>query len=379
MHILEQMAISSSSKIKEPYIYEKYFPLNFDKYVCVNPFDSQGNNYKYWEEVIQLLLPHFKKMGIYFLQIGNKKIRSLPNCIDITEQADINQQAYLIKNSLGYLGIDNYALSLASFYKKIIVGIYSRNFPSNSYPFWSEKKDYSLIFPKTDAKPSFSDHDPLDLINKIKPEEICQPFLNLFDKKIKLKFKTIFIGKDYLNKTLEFVLDKDINPHQIPIDNPIIRMDYYFDEQRLINFLKYKKAIIFTDKIISHSIIQSLKPNILHIVYLIKEDNNPNFIKRLKELGISYTMISYLDNDVLNKYKIQYMDYGLIISKTINKNINIPYSDFYYKSSRSIASGTDTYPTEKDWLNKNKNNLTDKIDDLLLKDIDNLFIFTLDT
>jgi len=378
MHILEQMAISSSSKIGEPYIYEKYFPLNFEKYVCINPFDGQGNNYKYWEEVIELLFPYFKKMDIYFLQIGNKKVKSLSNCIDITEQADINQQAYLIKNSLGYLGIDNYALSLSSFYKKIIVGIYSRNFVSNSYPFWSDKKNCTLIFPKTDAKPSFSEHDPLDLINKIKPEEICQSFLNFFDKKTKIKFKTIFIGKDFLNKTLEFVLDKDTNPQQIPIDNPIIRMDYHFDEQKLVDFLRYKKAIIFTDRVIDQSIMSSLKQNILHVIYLIKENNDPNFIKQLKELGIRYTMISYLDEEALNKHKIEYMDYGLIISKSIDKNIDLPYSNFYYKSSRSIVSGGETYPTEKDWLSRNKDTNTEKIDDILLKDLDNLFIFTLD-
>ena len=53
MHILESFATSCGLKIDKPYIYEKYYPLNIEKYIILETHDNkyQAKNYDYWQDV----------------------------------------------------------------------------------------------------------------------------------------------------------------------------------------------------------------------------------------------------------------------------------------------------------------------------------------
>ena len=79
------------------------------------------------------------------------------------------------------------------------------------------------------------------------------------------------------------ILDEFVDPSSIQIENLIIRMDYFFNQQALEILLKTKKCIIFTNKPIDINILKSYKNNILQVIYIIEEQNDPSFIKELKK------------------------------------------------------------------------------------------------
>ena len=169
-----------------------------------------------------------------------------------------------------------------------------------------------------------------------------------------------------------------IDPNSIPIENPIVRMDYHFNEQALQNILEIKKTIIFTNKPIKKDIIQKYKKNILQVIYIIEENNDINFVKTLKNNSINYTLLSFLEESNLNKYKIDYMDYNLIVNKKHKTKEDTKITDvnnLFYKSSRVLHSSEGQFISRYDWLNKTGNKVVDDPD--FWKEADNFYIFKL--
>ena len=71
MHLIESYATNCGLKIDEPFIYEKFFPLAFDKYITFSPSNNPAQDYDYWIEVINIIHPKLKKEGINILQLGD--------------------------------------------------------------------------------------------------------------------------------------------------------------------------------------------------------------------------------------------------------------------------------------------------------------------
>jgi len=381
MHLLERYATSCGVKIGKPFIYDNFFPLPFDKYLCFQPFSKyQSKNYDYWQEVIDIISPYLNEQNIKIIQIGVKDDRQFNNCLYLAGQTNISQAAYIIKNSILHFGADSFAAHIASGYNKKIVAIYSNNNIENVKPYWSEEKDVVLLKPEGGTiKPSYSAGENPKNINKIRAEDIAKNILNLLNIKYGKIPKTIYIGEDYQNKTFELILDKLINPSSIPIPNPIIRMDYLFNEQALNVMLKEKRCIIITNKPINIDLLKAFKANVAQIIYIIEEDNDFNFVKAMKENAIPYNLISYLKPEILNKFKINYMDYGLIFDKTYNTKdqTNIKDTDnLLYISSKILVSSEGQFKSKFDWLNKNGNKVVDNKD--FWKESSNFLIFQLD-
>lgn len=381
MHLLERYATSCGVKIGKPFIYDNFFPLPFDKYLCFQPFSKyQSKNYDYWQEVINIISPYLNEHNIKIIQIGVKDDIQFNNCLYLAGQTNISQAAYIIKNSILHFGADSFAAHIASGYNKKIVAIYSNNNIENVKPYWSEEKDVVLLKPEGGTiKPSYSAGENPKNINKIKAEDIAKNILNLLNIKYDKIPKTIYIGEDYQNKTFELILDKLINPSSIPIPNPIIRMDYLFNEQALNLMLKEKRCIIITNKPINIDLLKAFKANVAQIIYIIEEDNDFNFVKAMKENAIPYNLISYLKPEILNKFKINYMDYGLIFDKTYNTKdkTNIKDTDnLLYISSKILVSSEGQFKSKFDWLNKNGNKVVDNED--FWKESSNFLIFQLD-
>lgn len=381
MHLLERYATSCGVKIGKPFIYDNFFPLPFEKYLCFQPFSKyQSKNYDYWQEVIDIISPYLNEQNIKIIQIGVKDDRQFNNCLYLAGQTNISQAAYIIKNSILHFGADSFAAHIASGYNKKIVAIYSNNNIENVKPYWSEEKDVVLLKPEGGTiKPSYSAGENPKNINKIKAEDIAKNILNLLNIKYSKIPKTIYIGEDYQNKTFELILDKLINPSSIPIPNPIIRMDYLFNEQALNVMLKEKRCIIITNKPINIDLLKAFKSNVAQIIYIIEEDNDFNFVKAMKENAIPYNLISYLKPEILNKFKINYMDYGLIFEKTHNTKDKTNIKDIdnlLYISSKILVSSEGQFKSKFDWINKNGNKVIDNED--FWKESSNFLIFQLD-
>lgn len=382
MRLLDTYATNTGSKIDVPFIYTKFFPLPLGKFITFQaqtPYDSR--NYSYWQEVINIIHPYLVKNNIHIVQVGTKDERPLNGVINILGQTTINQLAYVIENGILHFGADSLCVHLASHFNKPIVSLYSISNPNVAGPHFGEKdkhvllKGYERIGNK---KPSYSQVENPKSIDTIKPEEVASSILNLLDIKYSNLPETIYFGSDYNVKSFEIVPDEIIDINSIPIENPIVRMDYYFNEEALEKIILARKCIIFTNKPIKKDLIQKYKKNINQLIYIIDENNDINFVKLLKNNSINYVLLSFLDEEILNKYKIDYMDYNLIVNrkyKTKEDTKILDINNLYYKSSRTLYSSKGQFISRYDWLNKTGDKVINDPD--FWKESDNFYIFKL--
>ena len=382
MRLLDTYATNTGSKIDKPFIYSKFFPLPIGKYITFQaqtPYDSR--NYSYWQEVINLLHPFLNKNDIHILQVGTKDEKALNGVVNLLGQTNINQLSYVIENSILHFGADSLCVHLSSHFNKPIVSLYSISNPSVAGPHFGDKNKHILLkgYERIgNRKPSYSQVESPKSIDTIKPEEICTAILNLLNIEYSNLPETIHFGQDFNVKSFEIIPDKMIDANSIPIENPIVRMDYNFNEQALQNILEVKKTIIFTNKPIKKDIIQKYKKNILQVIYIIEENNDINFVKTLKNNSINYTLLSFLEESNLNKYKIDYMDYNLIVNRKHKTKEDTKITDvnnLFYKSSRVLHSSEGQFISRYDWLNKTGNKVVDDPD--FWKEADNFYIFKL--
>jgi hypothetical protein len=382
MRLLDTYATNTGSKIDKPFIYSKYFPLPIEKYITFQaqtPYDSR--NYSYWQEVISLIHPYLNKNNINIVQVGTKDEKPLNGVINLLGQTNINQLAYIIENNILHFGADSLCVHLSSYFNKLIVSLYSISNPNVAGPHFGDKNKHVLLkgYERIgNKKPSYSQVESPKSIDQIKPEEIAGAILKLLDIEYSNLPESIYFGQDFNARSFEVVPDEIIDVNSIPIENPIVRMDYYFNEQALENILSVKKTIIFTNKSIKKDLIQKYKKNILQVIYIVEEDNDVNFVKLLRNNSINYALLSFLEESILNKYKIDYMDYNLIINKKHKTKEDakiIDTNDLFYKSSRTLISSKGQFISRYDWLHNSGNKVVD--DPEFWKEVDNFYIFKL--
>jgi len=382
MRLLDTYATNTGSKIDLPFIYTKFFPLPLEKFITFQsetPYDSR--NYSYWQEVINLIHPYLNKHNIHIVQVGTKDEKPLNGVINLLGQTNLNQLAYVIENSMLHFGPDSFCVHLSSHFDKPIVSLYSISNPNVAGPHFGNKNKHILLkgYERIgNKKPSYSQIEFPKSINTIKPEEIASSILKLLDINHSSFPESVYFGTDYNLKSFEIIPDNELDPNLIPIENPIIRMDYIFNEVILEKILSIKKSIIFTNKPIKKEIIKKYKQNINQLIYIIEEENDIDFVKILKNNSINYILLSFLKEDILNKYKIDYMDYNLIINKKHKTKEDAKILDIknlYYKSSRILHSSKGQFISKYDWLNNSGNKVVDDPD--FWKEIDNFYIFKL--
>ena len=101
MHLIESYATNCGLKIDEPFIYEKFFPLAFDKYITFSPASNPAQDYDYWVEVINIIHPKLKKEGIKPQTVVPNKLVGDPVWRPIEESAwEGNGQANLGDNNI---------------------------------------------------------------------------------------------------------------------------------------------------------------------------------------------------------------------------------------------------------------------------------------
>jgi len=382
MRLLDTYATNTGSKIDQPFIYSKFFPLPLKKFVTFQsqtPYDSR--NYSYWQEVINLIHPYLIKNDIHIIQLGVKDEKPLNGVVNLLGQTNINQLAYVIENGILHFGPDSLSVHLASYYNKLIVALYSISNPNVAGPHFGDKNKHLLLkgYERVgNKKPSYSQIERPKSIDTIKPEEIAIGILDFLNIEYAKLPETIYFGPDYNVKSFEVVPDDNLDVNSIPIENPIIRMDYLFNEQTFEKIISCKKSIVFTNKPIKKDLIQKYKKNITQLIYIIDENNDVNFVKLLKNNSINYALLSFLEEDILNKYKIDYMDYNLIINRKYKTKADTSIKDInnlHYKSSRVIHSSKGQFISRYDWLHGTGDKVVEDPD--FWKESDNFYIFKL--
>ena len=353
MHLVETYATNCGLKIDHPYILEKYFPLNMEKYITINPYSKPAKTYDYWADVIELIKPHLDRDGIKLLQIGGKNERVLPHCMSVAGQTNVNQVAYIIRNSMLHFGVDSFPIHIASSYNKKIVALYSSLHPQNAGPYWGDKENQVLLEPdRKGDKPSYSLEEWPKTINTIRPEKIAQAIIGLLGIESKFEHETIFVGDSHIATMLEIIPNHIANHESIGVDNMIVRMDFEFNEQNLAQQLALCPCSIVTNRPISAEIVTKFKGRINEVVFMLEKDtHSPDFVKLLYNNAIKCLLLSYESEKNIQDMKIHYMDYGVIGIKRatepekIKELEGVDINNLFYKSSKLTLSNGKIYPS----------------------------------
>jgi hypothetical protein len=364
MHILEQYALNCGLKISKPYIYEKYYPLPFEKYITFNPFGKfNSRKYSYWQEVIDLLYPILQKENIHIVQIGGQNENSYNNCLSLVGQTNFSQTAHIIKNSLLHFGVDSFPIHMASYYDKKIVALYCNMYASQSKPYWSTPENIKLIQADLNGKkPSYAPEENPKTIDNIKPEKIVFDILKLLNLNRNINYETIFIGSQYGNLLIESIPSIILPQNIFPNNLLNIRFDYIKEikEEDYIctyNNLNIRNCSIITDKAIEIERFINLKDKIKNIFYDVTFQNiDFNFINKVKMLGVKIDFIfnksKCNDELILNNKKLELIEYPElinIIELPEKPKEQIKQSKFY-KSKKIIFSNNNTYLSKAAYL-----------------------------
>jgi hypothetical protein len=406
MHILEQYSLNCGLKIGKPFIYKKFYPLPFDKYITFNPFGKfNSRKYSYWQDVVDILHPVLSDHNIKIIQLGGKDEPNYTGCYNAAGITNLNQSAYIISNSLLHFGVDSFPVHAASAFDKKIVALYCNMYASQSKPYWSKEEDVSLIQADLKGKkPSYAPEENPKTIDSIKPELIANEILKKLEIKNKVEQNSIFFGENYPNLELDFIPDSSILIDKGINQTLNVRFDLLdkpaSDEQiniAVVNIQKRKCRIYLSDIIpvdfLKHP---ELRKNTESIIFKIKDYSveTKKFISKLKSIGgnIKYIACSKTFNteEKFSLLKLEMLDYCLVekeqlkpieneIKKQILKNKN---SLTFYKSCRIIYSKGESFISEAALKEKKSTtSFVQKIKDiknidlLLEKDHSNIYIF----
>ena len=352
MKLLDTYALSAGAKIDKPFIFEQFFPLVFDKYITIQAqtkYDSK--DYTYWQDVINILFPILDAKGIKIVQVGGPKEFLYQYVVDLRGRTDLNQLAYIIKNSMLHLGSDSLGIHLASSYDIPIVGLYSVSQSSVSGPHWGDKNKQILFdayLRTSTGKPSYADKEYPKSVNLIRPEEISDAVFKLLGFNIQTPIKTVFTGSKYSPQIVrEFIPTKShpITNPEAPIE---IRMDLHFNETILQEQLQYCRALVITNKRIDKNILKTFKDRIVGLVYLIEENDDPQFISDIQNIGLNIVLMSYLTEEQIQPKKINYYEHGKINvvepeQKEKWEEIRSKIGNLYFKTNKILSDNGNVY------------------------------------
>ena len=102
--------------------------------------------------------------------------------------------------------------------------------------------------------------------------------------------------------------------------------------------------------------MRAARQNVVEIIYNIKDTPKPdvNFIKELFNVKIPFKLMTFLGDEKVNKYRIDFMDWGIIQLREINKldSFKIDEIDnFYYKTNKFLLSQGKIYQSFYDYKN----------------------------
>jgi hypothetical protein len=364
MHPAAYYALNIGSKIEKPKIYLKYQPIPYKKFILIN---LKNNLYKYWQEVIDLILSDLKKYEYEIIQIIENENEGLKNVSHFIDNKNFNLNGYICSQSSLYVGEPTIEMHMCGIFNKKIISIYSDGEVDNIKPYWSESEDVNFF----------------KINDNLWPETISKNILKFLNIKNEINFQTHYIGSDFCNKKVEIIPSEGFNFGPISqINNQIVRMDINFHEAFLNEFLSLKKSIIFTKKSINFNILKNRSENIINIIYILEKNYDFNFIKNMRSLGINYTFISYEDDDFIKNLKYELMDYGPIVKKDISKT-NKKFKlnkNLYFRTCRVLYNGSNFYSSEYNYYNNMPRKPLEQIHDdpKFWESIEDFYIFSLD-
>ena len=358
MHILESYALQNDLKIDKASVYEKYFPLAVDKFITIDASNlgTAALAYDHWQLVVDLIQPKLGEQGIKIIQLGNKDCVPLRNCYITLGQCNFNQRAYVLRKSLVHACPNNESSHTASIYNKKSVVLFSNNcYPSQFLPYWTDKENLEVLKPSSSSKPSFNPNENPKSINTIKPEDVAQKILNFVGIHTFVpEFKTVKIGNSLRRPRIESTLTHFLDVQKLGVSSLIVRADLNFNEDALRKQLESCECSVITNRPLSDETLNRYHKKIVELVYYIEDDNDPAFIKKVKEKSIQYLLRSRKEEEQTNDFKLNYLDYGLverILPRSRDDFEELKgHENLHYKSTHFIIHNGQFYPSTAAFL-----------------------------
>jgi hypothetical protein len=355
MHLVEQYALSCGVKIDKPHIETSYFPISVNKYITLHASSRiQSKTYDYYNDVIELIHPYLKQNDIKIIQIGSKEEQKISKCIHHQGQTTIKQAAYIIQNSLLHFGTDSFSTHVAGGFNKKIVSLYSTLYKECCGPYWGDKDYQILLEPdRSKQKASFADTEYPKTINTIMPEKIACSILNLLNIDHTLNnIETFHIGQAYHSGSLA-IIPNHVMPKSFAPDQPANILGHeHFDENNIAQWAYSRKVNLFLDRPMQMNYLQTVKSNIHQINYFVQPDDNDDFFKACKKIGLKLKLICK-DKNTINDIRLKFFDWDVFFleqktKKDIDNHEKI-CNNTRYKSAQIIASEKKIYSSKSAW------------------------------
>ena len=353
MHIAESFALASGAKLNNQRLYERFTPVGSNQYISFHKI-----HYDQYQEVLNLIQPVLKSYAIDIVQIGGA---NYPKILSVSKVKDYGSASYILRNSLLHFGEYSILFDLCSSVNTKSLILNSIAYEKIICPFFSNRDKQIVInnYSKNNNLPLFDSKTSKGLLNEIKPEDIAAKILNLLGLEFHKPYDTLYRGEYYKENFFEInvypIKDYVYDLSQIP--EPIIRLDYHFDLEFLEKHLKNKKCRIRTNKEIPESIIQKYADKIAGIDLEIKNrENFATFIKYVKKAKVELLLFSFLDEDICNDLKMQYLDVEPInFQKTTIPIVgfNLNDKDLFFKCDEVILYKNQFYISKDDIINNN--------------------------
>jgi hypothetical protein len=312
MKLLDAYSTTTRLKYTEPKLHEQFYPLPFDNRYIV--FMSQsgmgGKNYPYWEEVFDIVKQFLGDIKI--LQLGGPNDITFRHVdLNICGKTNFYELCHLVKNASLSISGDTSLVHLASTYKIPLVALYGLTDPKISGGFFGDKDKEIYLEPDRKKFPlTFNPND--QSVANIKPEEVARAILKSLNIAAQVPLDTKHFGPFFLSKTLDVIPNMVVHPQQFPNSLLNIRGDIEFNEDGIYQNIANYRSTLIVSRPLNIDILKQVKPHIARLLYLLEDDHNLEFVKRLQKAGIPFDLASYKDQDWINQLKFDYADYGVI-------------------------------------------------------------------
>jgi hypothetical protein len=381
-HIIEEYAKNLGVKIAKPIVSKHFWPIPFDNYItiCVEP-DLPSKKYKYYELVIDMILPYLTQNQIKIVQVGSNKSQKLSNVNAHILEIPFKNAAYIISKSKLHIGIDNVYSHYAGSIDIPIITLFGNVYSNVSKSYWS--KNAVNIEAPWKVKPCLNVQDPNDTINKIKPEDIANAIFKQLKSPAKVTLKTEHIGSFFHKKIFEVVPNFFQPIFHLQNQHIFLRPDYGFNQDAFVQWCRFLNSFsIFSDKIIPMDVFAQITDKLKNISYIIDDSIEiPEFhLQQIRKLNIDVSLL-VKDEDKLNYYRNKYFDFEVnhyfkSSKKDLGEDVN--FNDLFFSSSKTIFNNGIAYPST--YHMKNSENIVDKSlnltdNEALLEDLAHFYVY----
>ena len=333
MHLVESYSTISRLKIGKMELPTHYFPLPFeDKFVVLcSSTGAPAKNYSYWKIVASLLKPVVNAEGYKLVQIGDEKDEKVESDLDLCGKTTISHFFDIVKRSALVVSGDTSIVHAAGHFNIPLVSLYSISPPEVSGAYFGDKSKQTYLRPS--SRPSYNPNELPKTIDFIKPEDVanaCLKMLGLPEADVKINH----IGPLNALKAIDVIPNDVFDPRALEGYVVNIRFDKGGLEKNVYQQLSHSKCAVFTNRVLDVAVLLTLKQNIEIITYEITEENDPSFVLSLKRAGIRFQLVSRLPQEDINKFKLDYAEYGIIQKFPVNT----PVAGQTFASNKKVLS-----------------------------------------